>query len=87
MTEPLKTDRKTVIRIVAEHLRDNGFDGLVHTDAECGCEVDDLAPCRGDFGSCEAAHRGMSKDEPGEWAMYVSKDAAERSKTDGGEQP
>lgn len=40
---------KTVKEIVADHLRQGGFDGL-HYDGECGCELDDLMPCLGEFG-------------------------------------
>ena len=35
----------TVIEMVAEHLRQNGYDGLYDAYGECACEVDDLAPC------------------------------------------
>ena len=48
-----------VKEIVEKHLRDNGFDGLVHTWAECGCGVDDLFPCCGGEGvaECEPAYK------------------------------
>lgn len=48
---------KTVIKIVEEHLRANGFSGLVQADADCGCEVDDLQPCGSDFASCKAGYK------------------------------
>lgn len=70
----------TVIEIVKAHLVANGFDGLVQTDAECGCLCDELAPCGGDFSSCEPAYRGA--DENGElddWAMYRTKERARES--------
>lgn len=34
-----------VIDIVANYLRKNGFDGLVSSCGECGCELNDLASC------------------------------------------
>ena len=37
-----------VIGIVKAHFVAGGFDGLVQTDAECGCLCDDLAPCCAD---------------------------------------
>lgn len=39
----------TVIEIVKAHLEAQGFDGLVQTDAACGCLLDDLQPCCGDL--------------------------------------
>lgn len=33
-----------VEEIVKKHLTDNGYDGLYH-DSDCGCHVDNLAPC------------------------------------------
>ena len=66
-----------VIEIVKAHLVANGFDGLVQTDAECGCLCEDLAPCAGDFGACEPGYRGA--DEEGnadDWAIYRTKERA-----------
>ena len=74
-----------VIEIVKAHLVTGGFDGLVQPDAECGCELSDLQPCCGDFGVCEPAYRGASKDHPGEWAMYRTKAAAQESMAGEGE--
>lgn len=69
-----------VIEIVKAHLEANGFDGLVQTDAECGCLCDDLAPCGGEFGQCEPAYRGADlSGEHGDWAMYTSKEDARNS--------
>lgn len=66
-----------VIEIVKAHLVANGFDGLVQVDAECGCLCDDLVPCCGDFSSCEPAYRGADENgEPGDWAMYRTKERA-----------
>jgi hypothetical protein len=70
-----------VIEILKAHLAAGGFDGLVQTDAECGCGLDDFQPCGGDFSTCEPAYLGACKDSPGDWAMYRTKEAAEDSKT------
>jgi hypothetical protein len=75
-------DMATVIEIVKAHLVANGFDGLVQTDAECGCLCDELAPCGGDFSSCEPAYRGANIDQtysPDDWAMYLTKERARES--------
>ncbi len=44
----------TVIEILKQHLVDNGFDGLVNGDAECGCELSDLQPCGESFAGCSS---------------------------------
>ncbi len=66
----------TVIAILKAHLEARGFDGLVAVDAECGCLCDDLVPCSGDFGQCEPGYRGAHAEEPGEWAIYRTKEGA-----------
>lgn len=68
-----------VINIVVSHLVQLGADGLVNI-GECGCLLDDLVPCGGDFSRCEPGWKGVDRNEPGDWAMYFSKDAAEKSK-------
>lgn len=42
--------------IVAEYPKSKGFDGLWSPNAECGCKVDDLAPCGGPMEDCEAGY-------------------------------
>ena len=73
----------TVIEIVKAHLVVNGFDGLVQTDAECGCLLDDLQPCGGDFAACEPGYRGVGREDPECWAIYRTKAAALKSVEDG----
>ena len=48
----------TTKEIIEKYLKDNGFDGLVNVDAECGCGLDDFLPCSGDGGlaDCEPAY-------------------------------
>lgn len=31
--------------IIVEYLKEHGFDGLFNESGECGCELEDLAPC------------------------------------------
>lgn len=47
---------KTVIQIVAEHLRANGYSGI-RNEGACGCELDALQPCGDDFAKCEAGYK------------------------------
>lgn len=46
-----------VIEIVKQYLENNGFDGLVRHEIECGCELSDLQPCDGDFSRCRPAYK------------------------------
>lgn len=47
----------TVKEIVEKYLRDNRYDGLCHTDSECGCSLGDLVPCCEDCTSCEPGYK------------------------------
>jgi hypothetical protein len=73
----------TIRDVIKLHLAAQEFDGLVQPDAECGCLADDLAPCCDSPMECLPGYRGVSKDYPGEWAIYTTKEAAEASKTQG----
>lgn len=65
----------TVIEILKQHLVDNGFDGLVNSDAECGCELRDLHPCGESLADCKPAYKHV--DPSGEynydWLMNEEK--------------
>jgi len=76
----------TVIKIIEDHLRGIGADGLVYP-SECVCEIGNLAPCDGSAMHCQPGWRGASKDgdDPEDWLMYASKEAADASKAEGGE--
>ena len=55
-----------VREIVTEYLIKNGFDGLCTYD--CGCFIDDLAPCNQDCMECEPGFKigngiGLKKDK------------------------
>lgn len=45
-----------VLAMVSERLKELGADGLSDED-ECGCGLDDLAPCGGWIGRCVPAKR------------------------------
>lgn len=47
----------TIIEIVEQYLRANGYDALVRPEYECGCSLDDLAPCGQIHEHCQAAYR------------------------------
>lgn len=46
----------TVLNIIAKYLKENGYDGLCEND-ECGCVLNGIGLCGGDFLNCVAAYR------------------------------
>jgi len=46
----------TVIEILIQRLKEGGFDGLANGPIECGCFLDDLAPCGSIYTGCAAGH-------------------------------
>lgn len=67
---------KTALSMLDEALRAQGYGGLVMPDAECGCEVGDLAPCGSDFASCRPGYK-HTDPRPGRqtvWLMCVSQE-------------
>jgi len=74
--------RIEVIDAVKMAIIDGGFDGLCNLDNECGCSVDDLAPCGEMNQHCVLGYRGVMVDEDGVkgWGIYETKEAAEDSK-------
>ncbi len=73
-----------VIEIVKAHLVANGFDGLVSSNGECGCKADDLAPCGDVQSGCEGGYVGVSTEDPGEWGIYRTQEAARASRAASG---
>jgi hypothetical protein len=60
--------------IIQSHLKEIGAEGLANGDEECGCDINDLAPCGEACMECVPAHRcfirGLS--EPGYIAIGSS---------------
>lgn len=56
--EWMKMPRKipTIREIISEYLEKYGFDGLVNTDAECGCSNDELFLCESSCDECQPAY-------------------------------
>jgi len=53
-----KSTTLNVGEIVAEYLKEHGFDGLVEEDGECGCELADLFPCQNENALfCQAGYK------------------------------
>jgi len=49
----------TIRQILKERLAAMGCDGLCYSDMECGCGLDDLAPCGYiDIDGCKPAKKG-----------------------------
>ena len=51
-----------VYDMIREYLERNGYNGLVSDDGECGCVLDDLAPCD-EMNNCWAAYRWPGDEE------------------------
>ena len=66
----------TVIEIVKQYLKENGYDGLCNED--CGCVIDDLAPCEEMSEQCEAGYKHTVNTE--EW--YIRPEKPEEAKND-----
>jgi len=72
----------TVHQIVAEWLKQNGYDGLAYP-GECACLTDDLAPCGEIQGGCTAGyralcapgcgHEGYDPNDPSCWHIQLKK--------------
>jgi hypothetical protein len=60
----------TVKEIIVKYLKENGYDGLCYTD--CGCDIDDLAPCDCINDDCEAGHRMLCENPGCEYVMDCS---------------
>ena len=52
-----------VLDIVVEYLQKNNYDGLVNSNYECGCVIDDIAPCGEINGDCVSGYKQMCTSE------------------------
>ena len=52
-----------VMEIVKSHLEKIGADGLCNGDAECGCGIDELAPCESIGHACVPATKTILDEE------------------------
>ena len=48
--------------LIQQYLVDNGYDGLVSENGECGCIVENLFPCDSPDGRCCPAYNHGSKN-------------------------
>jgi hypothetical protein len=55
---------KSLIELVKSDLKNNGYDGLFHSEIDCACKLDDLAPC-GEIGMECCAGYYQESDEYG----------------------
>ena len=62
-----------VIEIVGQFLKENEYDGLFNAGV-CACKLDDLAPCGGIEGSCEAGYMQIvEKCSKHDWHIGATK--------------
>lgn len=58
------------VEIVKKYLIEGGYDGL-HHDAECGCELSDLAPCGESFSMCRPGYKVNAPDSRYEYDWWI----------------
>ncbi len=49
--------RMDVQTILIDYLKQNGYDGLFNSAAECGCTIDNLFLCDTNFSECQPAYK------------------------------
>jgi hypothetical protein len=57
--------------IVEAWLKQNGFDGLYNSDAECGCLIGDLAPCGEIPLECTAGYKQPCDESCGDHDWHI----------------
>lgn len=60
-----------VIEMAKHYLQTRGYEGLCYPDFDCGCDIDDLAPCCEMTERCQAAWRTESGYIPVKNGEYV----------------
>lgn len=77
----------TVLGIIEEYLKKNGYDGLYSPDDECACGIGDLAPCTDIQGECMPGYRGNVCPswcgEGCDYHIFTSKDVRDKAIADG----
>ena len=67
----------TVIEIVCEYLKREGFDGLYNVDGECGCLIAHMEPCEEMRSDCKPGYKhpciGGDCDGDYEWSIEKEK--------------
>ena len=59
--------------ITIKFLTDHKYDGLCNSDYECGCGVDDFAPCGDSFRNCKPAYKMKdTSQQSGEYDEYYT---------------
>lgn len=62
----------TITDLVREALTQKGYDGLLSSDGNCGCDLDDLMPCFETLHDCSAAYKQLITTGTA-WEMVLDK--------------
>jgi len=63
----------TIRELLTEALKANDFDGLYHSEIECGCVIEDLFPCENpDWEECRGGYKQLRDD--GDWIVGPKKE-------------
>ncbi len=63
----------TVIKIVEQYLRQNGYDGLYNENGECACKTDGLVPCEQIGDDCCAGYLAPCDCGDHDWHIQEEK--------------
>ena len=63
----------TIIEMVEQYLKQNGYDGLFAESAECACKVDDLEPCGNIQSDCHAGYLAPGDCGEHDWHIQEKK--------------
>ena len=66
-------------QIIKKYLKENGYDGLVDCENECGCELGNLMPCDGVIMDCEPGYKGPDLSGDCDFLIYRTKNAAQKA--------
>ena len=62
----------SILRIIEDHLRENGFDGLYHA-SDCGCALGELAPCDSNPLECTPGYKKLTPGGEADWIICPEK--------------
>lgn len=67
----------TIRDIVIKYLQENGYDGLVSNDGDCGCRLDDLFPCTDYCLNCIPGYLVKCEHDECHWHMAPTRSVEE----------
>lgn len=69
-----------IIGILRDWLKAHGYDGLCDAETECGCNLDDFAPCECPKRCCEPGYKIPAEHEEFDFFIVREKPVTEEDK-------